>query len=373
MSSAFHDPNMLPPGLPEPVDDGATRHLRGRSLPDLMLPAASGATTPLPRLHHAGAGPAARGVVLFFYPRTGVPAEPPGKGFNGEEWDAIPGARGCTPQSCGFRDLKAEFDARGIAVFGVSTNSTSHQREFRSRQHIPFDLLSDERLALTRGLGLPAFEFPVESGGPSTLLKRMAWYLEPDHEDRLRIMKVWYPVFPPDRNAAEVLAWLRGRLRVLVRPAGPADASFVRGELSRHWGGTQIWSLGRAFAANELPAFVAEIDGRHAGLITYDLNPGRYQCEIVTVSVVQENAGAATRLLEAVEGEARRAGCSRLFLTTTNDNTKAVGFYQTRGWSLAALHKGNVAEARKRYPHIPRIGHHGIEIRDELELELWLK
>lgn len=311
--------------------------------------------------------------MLFFYPRTGVPGQPPSLGFHGEEWDSIPGARGCTPQNCGFRDLHAEFQALGVAVFGVSTNTTDHQTEFTHRTHIPFELLSDAQLQLTQGLRLPTFEFPVESGGPSTLLHRMAWYAEPDHEGLLRILKVWYPVFPPDENARTVLAWLQRRAAVRIRPPRESDAAFVREELTRNWAGTQIWSIGRGFDAHRLPAFIAEIGGRPAGLVTYDINPGGYQCEVVTLSSRLENAGAATRLLEAVEFEARRARCTRLFLTTTNDNTKAIGFYQTRGWQLAALHKGNVAEARKRKPHIPLIGHHGIVIRDELELELWLE
>lgn len=312
-------------------------------------------------------------MVLFFFPRTGVPGQPPARGFHGEDWDSIPGARGCTPQSCGYRDLLAEFTALGVGVVGVSTSTVEHQQEFRARQHIPFDLLSDAELHLTRAMNLPTFDFPVESGGPSTLIRRMAWYCEPDPTGQLRILKVWYPVFPPDGNARTVLDWLKRRTAVRIRPAEPRDADFVRAELTRHWGGTRIWSIGRAFEADQLPAFIAEIEGRPAGLITYDLNHGSYQCEVVTLSSAVEDAGVATRLLEAAESEARRARCTRIFLTTTNDNTKAIGFYQLRGWQLAALHKGNVADARKRKPEIPLLGHRGIVVRDELELELWLE
>jgi peroxiredoxin len=148
---------------------------------------------------------AQRPAVFFFYPRTGEPGK-----AAGPEWDAIPGARGCTPQSCGFRDLHREFTKLGVAVFGVSTQETGYQGEFVERNHVPFELLSDRDLLLTRALRLPTFEYSVERGGPTTLIKRMAWYVE-----RGRIEKIWYPVFPPDRNAETVLAWLHERQRVL--------------------------------------------------------------------------------------------------------------------------------------------------------------
>ena len=184
----------LPTDLPVPVDDGAADHLRGAVVPPLALAATSGGIVDLAALAH-------RPAVLFFYPRTGE------KGKSaGPEWDLIPGARGCTPQSCGFRDLHGEFRTLGVRVAGVSTQTTAYQREFVERNHVPFDLLSDADLRLTHALRLPTFEFPVASGGPTTLIKRMAWYLEGG-----RIEHVWYPVFPPDRNADTVLAWLRGR------------------------------------------------------------------------------------------------------------------------------------------------------------------
>jgi peroxiredoxin len=112
----------------------------------------------------------------------------------------IPGARGCTPQACAYRDHHAEFRARGYDVFGLSTNSPAHQREFAERMHIPFDILSDERLALTQAMRLPTFEF-----GGARLLKRLALVVEGG-----RVRKAFYPAFPPDRNAATVLAWLGG-------------------------------------------------------------------------------------------------------------------------------------------------------------------
>lgn len=194
-----HDPTQLPPDLPVPIDDGACDHLRGASVPSIHLPCTDGALRDLAAL-------AASPLVLFFYPRTGVPGQPPSLGFKGEEWDSIPGARGCTPQSCSFRDLHADFARLGVAVYGLSTNTIAHQRELKQRMHIPFDLLSDSDLALTRALALPTFQFPVESGGPNTLIQRMAWFC-----DGGLILKVWYPVFPPDRNARHVLDWLARR------------------------------------------------------------------------------------------------------------------------------------------------------------------
>jgi peroxiredoxin len=184
----------LPPGLPAPVDDGAADHLRRAVVPALALPATSGPLIDLSVLTR-------RPTVLFFYPRTG------GRGQSaGPEWDLIPGARGCTPQTCAFRDLHGEFKALGVAVAGVSTQTTEYQREFVERNHVPFELLSDAELRLTQALRLPTFEFPVPLGESTTLIKRMAWYL-----DGGRIARVWYPVFPPDKNAETVLAWLRAR------------------------------------------------------------------------------------------------------------------------------------------------------------------
>ena len=188
----------LPPNLPQPTDDGAGDHLVGAPVPAVRLASTAGR---LVNLAEVATGPA----VFFLYPRTGEPGKPAGP-----DWDAIPGARGCTPQTCGFRDLHGEFARLGVAVFGVSTQDSGYQREFTQRNLVPFELLSDHDLALTRALRLPTFEYPVPRGGPATLIRRMAWYVE-----RGRIEKLWYPVFPPDRNAATVLEWLHERGRVL--------------------------------------------------------------------------------------------------------------------------------------------------------------
>ena len=183
-----HDPTYLPPDIPVPQDDGAARHLAGMKLPDLALPATRGGAINLAWLSGR--------TVLYIYPRTGVPGvdAPPG-------WDDIPGARGCTPQSCGFRDHFAELKGLGVAhLFGLSTQDTDYQREVAARLHLPFAILSDDKLAFARALKLPTF---TTSG--MTLIKRMALVID----DRV-IAKVFYPVFPPDQNAAEVIAWLRG-------------------------------------------------------------------------------------------------------------------------------------------------------------------
>lgn len=188
MSPQPHDPTVLPPNLPVPEDDGATRHLPGLRLPDMPLPATNGAMVNLARL-------AGRSVV-YLYPRTGRPGQPLPTG-----WDAIPGARGCTPQCCSFRDHYADLRRLGVnQLFGLSTQDTDYQREAAERLHLPFVLLSDKNLELTRALKLPTFT--VDG---MTLIKRMVWIIE----DGV-IAHVFYPVFPPDRSAAQVIAYLQG-------------------------------------------------------------------------------------------------------------------------------------------------------------------
>ncbi len=172
------DPYELPDGLPVPEDDGAADHLTGAELPDHLLPSSEGAVN------------VRDFEVLYVYPRTGRPGVPSLPG-----WDDIPGARGCTPQSCGFRDLYGEL---GVRVAGISAQTLEDQIEFAHRNRMPFPIISDEWLDLARDPGLPTFE--VEG---LTLYKRLALVAE-----RGRIVKVFYPVFPPDRNAEEVLAWL---------------------------------------------------------------------------------------------------------------------------------------------------------------------
>ena len=175
---------MLPHGLPVPVDDGAADHLTGAELPDLVLPSSQGAVD------------VRDFEVLYVYPRTGRPDRPMPGG-----WDDIPGARGCTPQSCGFRDHSAELAALGARVAGLSVQSLEDQLEFATRNAMPFPIISDQRLDLARDPGLPTFDFEG-----LTLYKRLALVANAG-----QIVKVFYPVFPPDRSAQDVVDWLAVR------------------------------------------------------------------------------------------------------------------------------------------------------------------
>jgi peroxiredoxin len=179
-----HDVYTLPPNLPAPRDDGAAGHLVGLELPDLVLESSLGEVN-------------VRDLdVVYLYPRTGRPDEPllP-------NWDQTPGARGCTPQSCAFRDAHAELRALGARVAGLSAQTLADQLEFAERNRMPFPVIADPERRLGAALGLPTFEI-----AGLTLYKRITLVAE-----RARIAKVFYPVFPPDANAGDVLAWLRSR------------------------------------------------------------------------------------------------------------------------------------------------------------------
>ncbi len=173
--------------IPPPLDDGAADHLVGRALPAAPLDATDGSVIDLSTLSGR--------TVLYAYPMTGQPGVALPEG-----WDEIPGARGCTPQSCAFRDHYADLLAAGAdRVFGISTQETAYQCEAAQRLHLPFPLLSDASLSLTSAMALPT----MQAAG-QTLLRRMALIL-----DNARVKRVFYPVFPPHRNAADVLAWLK--------------------------------------------------------------------------------------------------------------------------------------------------------------------
>ena len=174
--------------IPAPSDDGGAAHLAGMKIPPVSLLATDDNSVDLSALKGR--------TVVFAYPRTGEP----GKIGLVDDWDMIPGARGCTPQTCSFRDLYTELKAAGAEhVFGLSTQSNVYQAEMAARLHLPFPVLSDEKLELTRALGLPTMEV-----AGLTLIKRLALIV-----DDARIKHVFYPVFPPDRNAGDVLAWLK--------------------------------------------------------------------------------------------------------------------------------------------------------------------
>lgn len=174
--------------IPAPKDDGAAAHLTGMELPDVTLIATNGVPITLATLQGR--------TVVFAFPRTGVPGEP----SLSADWDQIPGARGCTPQSCAFRDLYRDLQNAGAKeVFGLSAQNTAYQREAHDRLHLPFELLSDDGLMLTNTARLPTMNV-----AGITLISRIALVI-----DNGRIVKVFYPVFPPDKNADEVLSWLR--------------------------------------------------------------------------------------------------------------------------------------------------------------------
>jgi peroxiredoxin len=179
-----HDVYTLPEGLPVPIDDGGAKHLVGLELPDLELESSAGSVN-VRELD-----------VLYVYPRSGKPGQPllPG-------WDETPGARGCTPQSCAFRDLHDELAKLGVRVAGLSTQDLDDQREFAERNHMPFPVVSDPERKLGAALDLPTFDI-----AGLTLYKRITLVAED-----ARIVKVFYPVFPPDANAGEVLRWLQNR------------------------------------------------------------------------------------------------------------------------------------------------------------------
>jgi peroxiredoxin len=175
----------IPQGLPEPEDDGACDHLPGMRLPPVSLTSTEGDPVDLSTLGGM--------TVVYCYPLTGRPDRDLPSG-----WDDIPGARGCTPQSCAFRDHHAELEELGARIFGLSTQDTAYQREASGRLHLPFPLLSDANLGFARALELPTF-----GAEGMTLIRRLTMIIEDG-----QIRKVFYPVFPPGRNAEEVAGWL---------------------------------------------------------------------------------------------------------------------------------------------------------------------
>jgi ribosomal protein S18 acetylase RimI-like enzyme len=154
----------------------------------------------------------------------------------------------------------------------------------------------------------------------------------------------------------------------LIRPIRDEDRPWMREVLAERWGSTRIVSRGRVHEADLLPGWIAELDGDRAGLLTFRRDPGA--CEIVTLDALVEGRGVGSALLDAMRSDAALHGCRRLWLVTTNDNLRALGFYRARGFTVAAIHEGAVAEARRLKPEIPETGMDGVPIRDEIELEI---
>jgi RimJ/RimL family protein N-acetyltransferase len=259
------DYRQLPPDLPVPVDDGAADHLEGLALPTLRLGSAQGGEVDLAEL---GAGL----LVVYVYPHTGIPGEPLPAG-----WDDIPGARGCTPQNCAYRDAAAEFAALGAELAGLSTQDAGEQREFAAREHIGYPLLNDSGLALAERLTLPTFE--VEG---ATLYRRLTFIAREG-----RIVKTFYPVFPPDSDSAQALGWLREHPG-LPLPAPPLSDSVVQ---LRPWRGDDL-------AAVEAATSDPEIVRRNGVPEPFD----------------------ARRWLEAMPGERARGEALRLLIADADDD-----------------------------------------------------
>ncbi len=180
------DYRVQPMDLPIPTDDGAADHLPASKVPELLLTSTLGGQLDLGEVTQ-------RLTVIYIYPRTGVPGEPLPEG-----WNEIPGARGCTPQSCAFRDHLLELTAYGVSVLGLSAQSPAEQREFALREQIPYPLLSDPALRLAAALTLPTFEVDGRQ-----FYRRLTFIAREQ-----RIAKVFYPIFPPRQNASQVLSWL---------------------------------------------------------------------------------------------------------------------------------------------------------------------
>jgi peroxiredoxin/RimJ/RimL family protein N-acetyltransferase len=255
MLSTVSDLHAMPAEIPVPVDDGAARHLPGMRLPASALPATTGEPIDL-----AAAAAADGTLVVYVYPATGVPGRPPPDG-----WDAIPGARGCTPQSCAFRDRARELAQLGASVLGLSAQPLEEQRAFAERERLPFPLVNDSGFTLADALGLPTFE-----AAGRRWYRRLTLVAE-----RGRIVEAFYPVFPPQENAAQVLAWLRaerpvlhGERQLLLRPATDADAPALAAllaepDVAAWWGACD---LARVRAdLRELTTFAIVVDGALAG------------------------------------------------------------------------------------------------------------
>lgn len=302
----MNDPRFdLPPGLPTPTDDGGASHLPGVALAKIELPSTHGGVIDLSRLDRA---------VVFTYPRTGEPDKPVPPG-----WDDVPGARGCTPQACGYRDLAADFDELGVRVYAMSTQTTAYQREFMLRTRFPFPILSDHVLACVRAMRLATFEWEVAPGVRVELIKRMAWYIE-----RGVIRHVWYPVFPPDRNASDVLAWLRERAPrrdniEILTDLSRMDLGAIHSMIAKTYWSTDIRRdvFEKACAASVVVAAVDRASGKTVGFarVVTDKATFAWLCDVV-VDDAQQGRGVAKRMLATLDRMPELATLRRWVLAT---------------------------------------------------------
>jgi len=191
MTSRKNEYNYLPEGLKAPKDDGACKHLLGKELPSVELQGTNGKSVDPTKV-------ASKYTVIFCYPMTGSPTNKM-LWDNADEWNAIPGACGCTPQACGYRDTLTLFKDLDATVFGLSTNTPDYQKEAADRLELDYELPSDENMHFAKALKMPTFEFHGMK-----LLKRVTLVARDN-----KIVKVFYPIFPPNSDAAQVLTWLR--------------------------------------------------------------------------------------------------------------------------------------------------------------------
>lgn len=323
------DLHSLPPDLPVPADDGAARHLPGLAVPAVALPSTAGGAVRLDE-------PFSGATVVYAYPRTGRPDRDPPPGL-----DAIPGARGCTPQSCSFRDHHAEIRALGGRVFGLSTQDAAYQREMAERLHLPYEVLSDERLELARALGLPVFHY-----GDWTLLKRCTLLIEQG-----RIADVFYPVFPPDADASRVLAWLAARRDYRVRPAVLSDLPHlprIEQEAARifePYGQLPLGESGEgvspaAFAEAQAGRLWVAVDAGSGDPVGFALvqllEPGAVHLRELDVLPAHGKRGVGRWLVRTIQGWARGRGCSAVTLTTFRDIPWNAPWYERLGFRRLA-------------------------------------
>ena len=318
--------DILPDNLPIPLDDKLVDHLQGLKIPPVDLRSTSGAVI---NLEEAANDP----MVLFIYPRAGSPISP---NKNVEAWDLLPGARGCTPQTCGYRDLHQEFLALGVQVFGLSIQSPEIQQEFAHRMQIPFQILSDENYKFTDALKLPTFEFEGER-----LIKRMAFFITES-----RIQKIFYPVFPPDQNASDVLQWLTDETRPFkflhIRPIDSTDFA--------QW--LPLWEAYNSFYKRTVPleisaktwerflnpsepmfALVAESKGQIVGFVHYLFHRNTatehdvcYLQDLFTAEPARAQ-GVGKALINAVYEKAKNKGSDRVYWQTHKSNEIAKALY----------------------------------------------